>query len=570
MNSNPSNTDSDSQINVVMEDMETTQNLLRYINVNFERLSPYSCVTYVLTQPPEPSVLSWLTTLSLSNAFTRYFIIYTRTLGEAEHVLLDERLREQENVVALTRLENSERRGSWQASIRQLMHHSGSPKVKKLSNLFRTPRLYSTKDIFPEQLTNFYGLRFQGTTLNFKPFIDYQEIEGSRKVQPKPSLDVFILDVIAATLNFTYEIVMPEDGNWAYVKEDGTWGGIVGEVQQRRTNFSLCLTVTAQRRNAVDFTRMYYRDPMTFITAKNRPDPLWKKLVTPLHTNVWLVMLVSVLSAVLFYYILYLVQASLGYRSNYNYTLSSVSIDVFGIFLSQTLLNIPWLAAGRVFLGFWLMYGVLATTYYKTSLTGTLAVPFIPPNIDTLQELLKSDLKYGMYEAKGAEYHLFSTSDFPLYKQMFTNVYLHSRSELIRLVLAGEYAYFSYKSSMLFRVATMYSNAYGESSIHVASEEFFPGGYGWAFPKGAIYRRTFDAVMWKCVQAGLIDKWINDLYYMYKKKPATTVSTHQTQGGGQETSQTGSQETQGPFIILLLGSVGASLLLLLEVFVNGM
>lgn len=46
------------------------------------------------------------------------------------------------------------------------------------------------------------------------------------------------------------------------------------------------------------------------------------------------------------------------------------------------------------------MYGVLATTYYKTSLTGTLAVPLIPPNINTLQELIRSDLKYGMNEAK--------------------------------------------------------------------------------------------------------------------------------------------------------------------------
>lgn len=46
------------------------------------------------------------------------------------------------------------------------------------------------------------------------------------------------------------------------------------------------------------------------------------------------------------------------------------------------------------------MYGVLATTYYKTSLTGTLAVPFTPPNINTLLELLSSDLKYGMNEAK--------------------------------------------------------------------------------------------------------------------------------------------------------------------------
>lgn len=220
ISSNFPNTDSNEQINIVMNNMENTYKILRYINDNFEKLSPSSCVTYVLTQPLKSQLLSSLTKLSLRSEFTRYFIIYTRNMGEADNILLDERLREQENVVALTRLLNNMEQDYWLASIRQLIHHSGTPKIKKLSKLFGTTQLLTMKDVFPEQMTNFYGLKFRGTTLNFKPFIDYQEIEGSKVVQPKPSLDVFILNVIAEKLNFTYEITMPEDGNWAYVKED--------------------------------------------------------------------------------------------------------------------------------------------------------------------------------------------------------------------------------------------------------------------------------------------------------------------------------------------------------------
>lgn len=50
----------------------------------------------------------------------------------------------------------------------------------------------------------------------------------------------------------------------------------------------------------------------------------------------------------------------------------------------------------QVFLGFWLVHGLLVTTYYKTSLTGTLAVPFASPTIDTLRQLLNSDLQLVM------------------------------------------------------------------------------------------------------------------------------------------------------------------------------
>lgn len=51
------------------------------------------------------------------------------------------------------------------------------------------------------------------------------------------------------------------------------------------------------------------------------------------------------------------------------------------------------------------------------------------------------------------------------------------------LVYEGKYAFFSYKSNLQFSVATMYTNTYGETDLHIAMEEFFPGGFGWAFPK---------------------------------------------------------------------------------------
>lgn len=54
----------------------------------------------------------------------------------------------------------------------------------------------------------------------------------------------------------------------------------------------------------------------------------------------------------------------------------------------------------QLFLGFWFVYSLLITTYYKTSLTARLAVPSVPPTIDTLDQLLRSNLKFGMIDAK--------------------------------------------------------------------------------------------------------------------------------------------------------------------------
>ena len=53
-----------------------------------------------------------------------------------------------------------------------------------------------------------------------------------------------------------------------------------------------------------------------------------------------------------------------------------------------------------MFMCIWLIYSLLLTTYYKTSLMAVLVVPPIPPTLDTLQDLYNSKLEYGMIDAK--------------------------------------------------------------------------------------------------------------------------------------------------------------------------
>ena len=50
-------------------------------------------------------------------------------------------------------------------------------------------------------------------------------------------------------------------------------------------------------------------------------------------------------------------------------------------------------------------------------------------------------------------------------------------------VQKGSYAYIYFKSNLNIIVRTEYTNINGQTDLHVANEEFFPGGYAWAFPK---------------------------------------------------------------------------------------
>ncbi|KAK3855891.1 hypothetical protein Pcinc_037740 [Petrolisthes cinctipes] len=570
-----SDSNTETHINLNAGDINKCKQILRYINENTERLTSFSCVTYILTQPPDPRLLPSLTDSTFHKRLTRYFLVQTRDMMEAEALLLDQRLRDEENVATLTRHQHQEAQKGrglwwWQISFRQLLHPSGSPQIVRLNRWSSRADLLSSNNtiIFPEQMNNFYGTRLKGVSLNFEPFIIYED-NDLRLIRSRPCLDVFILNAIADSLNFTYDLFKSEDGQWGFLKADGHWAGVVGDVEMRRANFSLCLSKILDRVRSVDFTRMYYRDPMTFLAAKSRPSPPWRKLLTPFTTWVWVATVGCVCVSAVFYYTICTVQTNLGSSLPSS---SQAFMHVLGSFLSQSLRHIPWLSAGKVFLGFWLIHVLLVTTYYKTSLTGTLAVPFASPTIDTLQQLLHSDINPAMKEAKGSDYQLFSTSNVSLYQRVFQSLTFLLEKDIMLRVVDGQDAFIFFKSSLDFRVATQYTTAYGETNLHVASDEFFPGGYAWAFPKGSPYRKPFDKVMWWCVQAGLIDKWLKDLNLFYLKERLEKRSPEERKRDEEEAQirkddgliVLNLNHLQGPFFILLLGSAGGGLVFVVQ------
>ncbi|CAC5418385.1 unnamed protein product [Mytilus coruscus] len=97
-----------------------------------------------------------------------------------------------------------------------------------------------------------------------------------------------------------YEISRPPDGKWGAQTENGSWNGLIGQLERRvRINGeggTICLievqdvdlvaaplTVQITRENAVDFTLPYYYDSGAILLKK--PDPIatkWRTLIDPL------------------------------------------------------------------------------------------------------------------------------------------------------------------------------------------------------------------------------------------------------------------------------------------------
>ncbi|CAL4059915.1 unnamed protein product, partial [Meganyctiphanes norvegica] len=91
-------------------------------------------------------------------------------------------------------------------------------------------------------------------------------------------------------------------------------------------------------------------------------------------------------------------------------------------------------------------------------------------------------------------------------------------------VQQGGYAFISWKTYFRNLIARDYTGGNGETNIHIARGEFFPGGFGWAFPLGSPYRRQFDNMFQRLIEAGLIEKWMSDIIALSTQESRRQVS----------------------------------------------
>ncbi|MPC86076.1 hypothetical protein E2C01_080888 [Portunus trituberculatus] len=66
----------------------------------------------------------------------------------------------------------------------------------------------------------------------------------------------------------------PADGKWGYEVSPGNFTGVLGEVQHRLADFSLDLSIVAEREMVIDFSIGYLLEPLTFVTSKPRVRPV--------------------------------------------------------------------------------------------------------------------------------------------------------------------------------------------------------------------------------------------------------------------------------------------------------
>ncbi|XP_071528865.1 probable glutamate receptor [Panulirus ornatus] len=179
--------------------------------------------------------------------------------------------------------------------------------------------------------------------------------------------------------------------------------------------------------------------------------------------------------------------------------------------LRQPISVLPRAAAGRVFLGTWMVATIVLSSAYKGVLTSLLAVPMVTVPVDSLEDLVNHG-KIPWANERGTSLHqLFSDAESGLYKMvndggsLVVNAYQarHRIKEERMAVLCDFFTMRKIMSDDFGRT--------GECHYYIAAEPIKSAPLAFAFPRGSPLTPHFNRWMAPLKESGLVSRSVLEL-----------------------------------------------------------
>ncbi|KAK3877689.1 hypothetical protein Pcinc_017623 [Petrolisthes cinctipes] len=373
--------------------------------------------------------------------------------------------------------------------------------------------------LFPgHQLRDLEGYTFTVAALPYAPFIVTQNtsLSGPGKYR---GLEVILLDVLGAAANFTYRYVAPLDTQWGRLSGNGTWTGMIGMVVREEADWAVSdITISPQREEYVDFCRPFIYDASELVTPKAQPLPRWLSPIRPFRWEVWMAVVGLMTGAGPFLWLL----ARFCRGSHLPRVLWFRKISNSVIFIIQPMLQrgnkqdmveVP----GRVFAGFWLFFSMIVGISYSSSLTSFLIMPGLQKPIENLRQLVTSDTGWAKVYFGGVQSALLEQTTDPMLVALREGVQWRDSLEgILKEVAAGHLATWDNSITTRLLVAIKFTDLKGRPMVHFPAFELLLERIAWPMQQHAPYKKRFDQLIDRVIQAGLVSRWLEFIIFSFK------------------------------------------------------
>ncbi|KAL7293182.1 hypothetical protein TKK_0013330 [Trichogramma kaykai] len=368
--------------------------------------------------------------------------------------------------------------------------------------------------------------------------------------------------IIAKVLNFKPTFYQPENvqsDRWGMSKND-TFTGLLGEAMDVAATFYLGdFYYNLRHLQILDLSWPYNTECLTFLTLESLTENSWKLLILSFRLYSWITVILTLLLAGFISFIIaqiykrYIVTDE-NYNNEYTNTqilLQSKKLRVaqkqipairgwkglylfedaqnsilytYSMLLQVSLPKLPEVWSLRIFIGVWWLYTILITTFYKASMTASLANSVKRETIDTIAQLVKSEVNVGSWSEETKEFFV-NSSDINLKILSNRYVVVSDEQDAVAAVVNGSLCYYE-NSHVLVRErvkrqiledekskdsTTVSQKKISEHNLHVMEECVVNMPISLGLDKNSPLKFKVDEIVKRIIEAGLVEKWINDI-----------------------------------------------------------
>ncbi|KAK7476133.1 hypothetical protein BaRGS_00032626 [Batillaria attramentaria] len=242
--------------------------------------------------------------------------------------------------------------------------------------------------LFPNAQYGLNGLRLRVGINIWAPYVieHYDNVTHERTYS---GLCLDLLVILSHTLNFSYELVVPPDGEWGDYR-DGNWTGLEVDV------VVATITPTYERSFVADWTLPYdYYYFAVVVRNKESQFHLWTAFLSPFTWEVYLCVLLSFTCCTCI--LVFLVAAETRSWNKVFPRVLDVAEYLFGSLVSEALPTVWSHGASRGFIAGWCLLSLVLTSSYTCKLTSLLVSVAAPPPFTSLADMVAlGDFRWGV------------------------------------------------------------------------------------------------------------------------------------------------------------------------------
>ncbi|XP_050692920.1 glutamate receptor-like [Eriocheir sinensis] len=319
-----------------------------------------------------------------------------------------------------------------------------------------------------------------------------------------------LLDSFSRIFNVDYMFVQPSDKAWGQKYPNGSWDGMIGQLQRREVEFAVGpFGVTHLREEVCDFTESMHSENNAIFMVRPTLQTDMAGFVKPFTVKVWVLALVSL--AVVVVVMAWVAAAEVRlFGSSWRWSLTKATVWGLKVFTQEGSVDVPPFDGSRLLAAVWLLASFVFMSSYGGILTAMLTVPRVTIPIDSLEDLAAQDDLPWKMEKSSMTYQYFSEAKDGVRKKVFDGLAgtiidcWKSRHD----VASGQFAAICDRTTMKKVMSWDFSTT-GKCHTYISTENVFSNiQIAMAFQTNSTYREGANQIIRSFKQAGILDMWL--------------------------------------------------------------